>query len=200
MPQSAKRKQLGIYYTPPELTSRIVQYTVEELIAERFAAAAVEFGMSEKEAQSGHGPRRRRILASMPRHLAEPQDRRSGLRQRRVSVPSLRRAGSALPRSHRPPRTVGRTGREETRPTDSDVHSAGEPVRSGSLARGGRDHATGPLDSLGQSGPTAGQALGEHRPRQLAGSRSGGPPGRFRLARAVPRRVFNREGEPGSIA
>ena len=36
MPQSAKRKQLGIYYTPPELTSRIVQYTVEELIDERF--------------------------------------------------------------------------------------------------------------------------------------------------------------------
>ena len=38
MPQSAKRKRLGIYYTPPELTSRIVQYTVEELIDERFAA------------------------------------------------------------------------------------------------------------------------------------------------------------------
>jgi len=38
MPQSVKRKQHGIYYTPPELTSRIVQYTVEELIVERFAA------------------------------------------------------------------------------------------------------------------------------------------------------------------
>ncbi len=38
MPQSAKRKRLGIYYTPPELTSRIVQYTVEELIDERFKA------------------------------------------------------------------------------------------------------------------------------------------------------------------
>ncbi len=56
MPQSAKRKQLGIYYTPPELTSRIVQYTVEELIAERFAAAAVEFGVSEKEANRGMAP------------------------------------------------------------------------------------------------------------------------------------------------
>ena len=32
MPQSVKRKQLGIYYTPPELTSRIVDYTVDELI------------------------------------------------------------------------------------------------------------------------------------------------------------------------
>ncbi|HUE72748.1 MAG TPA: hypothetical protein VMP01_17815, partial [Pirellulaceae bacterium] len=44
MPQSAKRKQLGIYYTPPELTSRIVQYTVEELIEQRFASLAVKFG------------------------------------------------------------------------------------------------------------------------------------------------------------
>jgi hypothetical protein len=56
MPQSAKRKQLGIYYTPPELTSRIVQYTVEELIAERFAAAAVEFGIEEKDARRGIAP------------------------------------------------------------------------------------------------------------------------------------------------
>ena len=56
MPQSAKRKQLGIYYTPTELTSLIVEYTVEELIAERFAAAAVEFGVSDKEAQRGTAP------------------------------------------------------------------------------------------------------------------------------------------------
>lgn len=56
MPQSAKRKRLGIYYTPPELTSRIVQYTVEELIAERFAAAAAEFGVPEKEAARGATP------------------------------------------------------------------------------------------------------------------------------------------------
>ncbi len=55
MPQSAKRKQLGIYYTPPELTSLIVQYTVGELIDERFADLAVEFGISKKEA-------RRRIM------------------------------------------------------------------------------------------------------------------------------------------
>jgi hypothetical protein len=51
MPQSAKRKQLGIYYTPQELTSRIVQYTVGELIDERFAALAVKFGVSKKDAQ-----------------------------------------------------------------------------------------------------------------------------------------------------
>jgi len=38
MPQSVKRKRLGIYYTPQELTSRIVAYTVDELIDERLAA------------------------------------------------------------------------------------------------------------------------------------------------------------------
>jgi len=56
MPQSAKRKQLGIYYTPPELTSRIVQYTVEELIAQRFADLAVEFGIEADEARRGAAP------------------------------------------------------------------------------------------------------------------------------------------------
>ena len=56
MPQSVKRKQLGVYYTPPELTSRIVQYTVEELVAERFAALAVEFGVPEKAARGGTTP------------------------------------------------------------------------------------------------------------------------------------------------
>jgi len=56
MPQSVKRKQLGIYYTPTELTGRIVQYTVEELIAQRFAAVAVEFGVPEKEATRGIAP------------------------------------------------------------------------------------------------------------------------------------------------
>ena len=56
MPQSVKRKQLGIYYTPPELTSRIVQYTVEELIAERFAAAAIESGINAEQARRGVAP------------------------------------------------------------------------------------------------------------------------------------------------
>ncbi|MCX7425217.1 MAG: N-6 DNA methylase [Planctomycetia bacterium] len=56
MPQSAKRKQLGVYYTPPELTSRIVEYTVEELIAERFAATAVAFGISKKDTSLGATP------------------------------------------------------------------------------------------------------------------------------------------------
>ena len=56
MPQSVKRKQLGTYYTPPELTGRIVQYTVEELIVQRFASTAIEFGISEKEANRGIAP------------------------------------------------------------------------------------------------------------------------------------------------
>ena len=56
MPQSAKRKQLGIYYTPTELTSRIVQYTVEELIVERFADVAVEFGVSREDALRNIAP------------------------------------------------------------------------------------------------------------------------------------------------
>ena len=56
MPQSAKRKQLGIDYTPPGLTSRSVQYAVEELRAAGNAAAAVEFGVSEKEANRGMAP------------------------------------------------------------------------------------------------------------------------------------------------
>jgi len=56
MPQSAKRKQLGTYYTPPELTALIVKYTVDELIAERFAAVAVEFGISAEDAARGAAP------------------------------------------------------------------------------------------------------------------------------------------------
>lgn len=56
MPQSVKRKQLGIYYTPPELTLRIVQYTVDELIDERFAAASVRFGTKPAEAKRGVAP------------------------------------------------------------------------------------------------------------------------------------------------
>jgi type I restriction-modification system DNA methylase subunit len=56
MPQSVKRKQLGTYYTPPELTSLIVQYTVDELVAQRFADAAVEYGIAEKDALRGIAP------------------------------------------------------------------------------------------------------------------------------------------------
>ncbi len=56
MPQSAKRKQLGIYYTPAELTSRIVQYTVDELVEERFQQLAIEMGITKTEAANGIVP------------------------------------------------------------------------------------------------------------------------------------------------
>jgi hypothetical protein len=56
MPQSVKRKQLGIYYTPPELTSRIVDYTVDELIAERFRQLAVDRGIDPADADRGVVP------------------------------------------------------------------------------------------------------------------------------------------------
>jgi hypothetical protein len=56
MPQAVKRKQLGVYYTPPELTSRIVRYTIDELIDERFTQAAVAMGISEKDAARGITP------------------------------------------------------------------------------------------------------------------------------------------------
>ncbi|MEQ8838949.1 MAG: N-6 DNA methylase, partial [Lacipirellulaceae bacterium] len=56
MPQSAKRKQLGVYYTPAELTSRIVLYTVDELIEERFRDLAIEQGTSKKKADLGKTP------------------------------------------------------------------------------------------------------------------------------------------------
>ena len=184
MPQSVKRKQLGIYYTPPELTSRIVQYTVEELIAQRFAAAAIEFGVSEKEAQRGIAPDDaeywRRCLAILRNlKIVDPACGSGAFLFQAYDVLEAR-YNEVIGHLDQ----LGEAGREETRRTDSHVHSAGEPLRRRSLARGGRNHATGPLDSLGQPGPTAGKAFGEHRPRQLAGSRSGGPPGRFRLARS----------------
>ncbi len=56
MPQSVKRKQLGIYYTPSELTSRIVQYTVSELIGQRFTALAIEHGIAPAQARRGAVP------------------------------------------------------------------------------------------------------------------------------------------------
>ena len=56
MPQSAKRKQLGIYYTPAELTSRIVQYAVDELIEERFQQLAIEMGIAKTQAAVGVVP------------------------------------------------------------------------------------------------------------------------------------------------
>ena len=154
MPQSAKRKQLGIYYTPPELTSRIVQYTVEELIAQRFAAAAVEFGVSEEgRADRGIAPDDaeywRRCLAILRNlKIVDPACGSGAFLFQAYDVLE-RRYNEVIGHLEQ----VGDARRAKTRPTGAPVHSAGEPLRRRSLARSGRDHATGPLDSLGHAGP-----------------------------------------------
>ena len=56
MPQSAKRKQLGIYYTPAELTGLIAQYTVEELIARAFRGRRGRVRTSREGGESRQGP------------------------------------------------------------------------------------------------------------------------------------------------
>jgi hypothetical protein len=56
MPQSAKRKQMGIYYTPPELTSRIVEYTIDELIHERLVDLAKAHGVEDQAARLAYAP------------------------------------------------------------------------------------------------------------------------------------------------
>ena len=186
MPQSAKRKQLGVYYTPPELTSRIVQYTVEELIAERFAAAAVEFGVPEKDADRGMAPDDaeywRRCLAI--------------LRNLKIVDPACG-SGAFLFQAYdvleaRYNEVIGhldQLGEPDAKKLAEQVPTfilrenlygvdlSPEAVEITQLALWIRSASPGQLLD---------QALGEHRPRQLAGSRPGGPPGRFRLARAVP--------------
>lgn len=56
MPQSAQRKRMGIYYTPPAFTSRIVELTVDRVIVERFEAAAHRHGASKADAAAGKFP------------------------------------------------------------------------------------------------------------------------------------------------
>jgi hypothetical protein len=58
MPQSVKRKQLGIYYTPEELTTLIVRYTIEELIRERFDAAREASGVDLEDKSKKNAARR----------------------------------------------------------------------------------------------------------------------------------------------
>ncbi len=52
MPQSAMRKRMGIYYTPPQFTQLIVELTVGTLIDERFARVARELGLDPQTADS----------------------------------------------------------------------------------------------------------------------------------------------------
>jgi len=56
MPQSAKRKRLGIYYTPPEFTEYITRMTVDDLITERFQSAAIAHGQTSEQAERGEYP------------------------------------------------------------------------------------------------------------------------------------------------
>lgn len=52
MPKSAKQKRLGIYYTPPAFTGKINEMAVDDLLAERFANAAIELGLEPKTADT----------------------------------------------------------------------------------------------------------------------------------------------------
>ncbi len=49
MPKSAKRKRLGIYYTPPEFTRLIVDHTVGEVVNERLETVARAHGLNPDE-------------------------------------------------------------------------------------------------------------------------------------------------------
>ena len=49
MPKSAKRKRLGIYYTPPAFTRLIVDHAVGEVISERLEAVARAHGLEPEE-------------------------------------------------------------------------------------------------------------------------------------------------------
>ncbi len=193
MPQSAKRKQLGIYYTPPELTSRIVQYTVEELIAERFAAAAVEFGISEEDASRGMAPDDaeywRRCLAI--------------LRNLKIVDPACG-SGAFLFQAYdvleaRYNEVIGhldQLGEPDAKKLAEEIPTfilqenlygvdlSPEAVEITQLALWIRSASPGQLLAKLSENIVHGNSL-VHDPD--------GPPGRFRLARAVPRRASDRE-------
>ncbi|MFW6153806.1 MAG: Eco57I restriction-modification methylase domain-containing protein [Planctomycetota bacterium] len=49
MPKSPQRKLFGIYYTPVEFTSAIVEYTIDEVVRERFASVQAGHGLSDAD-------------------------------------------------------------------------------------------------------------------------------------------------------
>jgi len=55
MPKSQQRKLFGIYYTPVEFTTAIVDYTINEVVEERFKAVQQSHGLSDE--QLGNGER-----------------------------------------------------------------------------------------------------------------------------------------------
>lgn len=56
MPKSAERKRFGIYYTPPEFTTFLVQQTVGALLQERFADLARRHGFDPEHPANGQAP------------------------------------------------------------------------------------------------------------------------------------------------
>ncbi len=52
MPKSAQRKRMGIYYTPPDFTTAIVQFTVDELINNRLDILRKEHQLTWEELES----------------------------------------------------------------------------------------------------------------------------------------------------
>lgn len=56
MPNSPQRKLFGIYYTPVEFTTAIVQYTIDEVVAERFEAIRRRHGLEDQAALAAAKP------------------------------------------------------------------------------------------------------------------------------------------------
>ncbi len=69
MPKSAQRKRLGIYYTPPDFTTAIVQFTVDELIIARLDALRQSHELTHDDLESNQ--RDDRLLRYWQDALAE---------------------------------------------------------------------------------------------------------------------------------
>ncbi len=52
MPKSARRKRMGVYYTPPAFTTAINELTVDALLTERFKAVATGLGLEPQTADT----------------------------------------------------------------------------------------------------------------------------------------------------
>ncbi len=53
MPKSPQRKLFGVYYTPVEFTTAIVEYTIDELVNQRCEALREKHGLSRKDVTQG---------------------------------------------------------------------------------------------------------------------------------------------------
>ena len=168
MPKNAERKRFGIYYTPPQFTRLIVEETLGKLIAERVETLP--------------------DLQATRRRTAQAEGRRSRLRLGRISDRRVRAAGRRL-RGDRPADAHCRPspGCPEPHQRISRTTSSSKSVRRGPFGRIGRDHATGPVDSLGPQGPHADRPVEQRPPRQQPDPRQVRPSRSVRLARRVSR-------------